>query len=408
MRIIVQKFGGTSVATPELRSRVVAHVERAVKDGLRPVVVVSAMGRAGAPYATDTLIQTARQNAARLCAREMDALMACGETISSSLLSQILMSHGLDSVSLSGQQAGIITDECFGQARILAVKPERILQALSQGKVVVVAGFQGVTESGDTTTLGRGGSDTTAAALGVALGAVAVEIYTDVDGVKTADPRLVPEAKTLEQVTYREVAELAHLGAKVIHPRAVEIAMEGRVPLKVLAIASDGPGTLIWDGKKGAGAERIAGDKVVTGITHIPGMAHVVVRPENGVRGAGIALAMFERVAEKGISIDLIHVTPERVAFIVPEDRAAEVRENLSDLGMDSSVEPGFAKVSAVGAGMHGVPGVMVRVMGALSEAGVRVYETADSHANISCLVRAEDVEKAVQALHRQFDLAAM
>ncbi|MEW6048068.1 MAG: aspartate kinase, partial [Bacillota bacterium] len=234
MRIVVQKFGGTSVATPETRRQVVRHIVRTRDDGYAVVAVVSAMGRRGDPYATDTLLELlAKEAGTTPDPREQDQLLCCGEVIACTLVAQALIREGVAARSLTAAQAGIVTDEEYGEARVLQVRTERIRRELAAGRVPVVAGFQGITEAGEMTTLGRGGSDTTAAALGVALGAELVEIYTDVDGLKAADPRVVPEAPTLSSVAYREAAELAHLGARVVHPRAVEIAMEGHVPLRI-------------------------------------------------------------------------------------------------------------------------------------------------------------------------------
>lgn len=406
MRIVVQKFGGTSVHTAESRAQVVRRVLQAKEYGLLPAVVVSAMGRNGDPYATDTLIHLAEDESGAMSAREMDLLLSCGEIISATILAQNLQAIGHPAAAFTGNQAGIITNNRFGNARIVEVRPDRINQALQHGIIPVVTGFQGITQDGDVTTLGRGGSDTTAAALGVALKAEVVEIFTDVEGVKTADPRLVPDAPTLETISYREVVELAHLGAKVIHPRAVEIAMEGRVPLKIRSTHSDAPGTLICDGDPKQGMEGVSRDRIVRGIAHIPNVAHVRIRAQKDFNESNLGLEIFERVAAAGVSVDLIYVSPEMIAFIIPAERSRKVEAALSSLELEVEIRTGFAKVSAVGAGMHGVPGVMARVARALSEGGVPIYQTGDSHANISCLIRSEDVQKAVVALHRQFHLS--
>lgn len=226
MRILVQKFGGTSVANPERRTQAAAKVAEAVGKGYSPVVVVSAIGRAGDPYATDTFLKMVSSIYSEVPKRELDLLMSCGEIISGAVMVSTLQSLGLEAVLLTGGQAGIITNNCFGDARIIRIEQEKILKHMEEGKVVVVTGFQGITEDGQITTLGRGGSDTTAAAIGVALNAEAIDIYTDVEGIMTADPRIVEDAKILDVVTYNEISHLAHQGAKVIHPRAVEIAMQ--------------------------------------------------------------------------------------------------------------------------------------------------------------------------------------
>lgn len=391
------------MATAQQREKVAGHIIRAVKEGLAVVVVVSAMGRAGDPYATDTLINLIKRPGSGVGKRDMDLLMSCGEIISTVILAQTLQNMGYPAVALTGAQAGIITDDNFGDARIVEIKPDNILAQLESGKIVIVAGFQGITTDGEVTTLGRGGSDTTAAALGVALHAEVVEVYTDVEGVMTADPRIVSEARTLSQVTYREVSEMALLGAKVIHPRAVEIAMEDRVPLKVRCTFSEAPGTLIWDSPKG-GIE-IRGDRTVTGIAHIAGVAQVKVRSDRDFNTDGQSLKVFRPLAEAGISLDLIQVTPELISFTMVEEKLEQTVKILTGLGFQVESTPGFAKVSAVGAGMHGVPGVMARIVEALVRAEVPIFQTTDSHTTISCLVRRKDMEKAVQALHRQFQL---
>lgn len=400
-RIVVQKFGGTSLRGAAARERAVGHIERAIEQGYSPVVVVSAMGRRGDPYATDTLLGLAEAEGAELDARDADLLLSCGEVISAVVMAQALRARGLGALALTGAQAGIVTDEHFGDARILRVEGRRVLQAVEEGVVPVVTGFQGVSPSGEVTTLGRGGSDTTAAALAVAVGAELLEVYTDVDGVKTADPRLVPEAVTIARATYREVAELAHHGAKVIHPRAVEIAMNGHVALRIKPVASDGEGTLVSDARPGGGLDG-PGDRPVTGIAHVPDRTQVVVEPP---AEEGAAVRLFKELGEAAVSADMIHVAPDRIAFIVEGKASRRVERILGSLGWQHKVRGGLAKVSAVGAGMHGVPGVMARVAACLERAGVPILQTSDSHANISCLVPQARVREAVAALHEEFRL---
>lgn len=404
MRTIVQKFGGTSVAAPVGRQRAADRVEAAYKDGLRPVVVVSAMGRAGDPYATDTLLKLADDACPEPAPRELDLLLSCGEIIAIVVMAGTLRARGVPAVALTGGQAGILTDESFGNARILRVDPGPLSRLLQDGQVPVVAGFQGVTERGLVTTLGRGGSDTTAAAVGGALRAEVVEIYTDVDGIKTADPRLVPEARTLPVTTYDEVAQMAHMGAKVVHPRAVELAMQGNVPLRVRSTFADGPGTLVTYSLEAAGGllPQVQPAGAVTGVTHVLNLAQVSVQTEPGdPRG----LELFRFLADAQISIDLINVYPDRKVFCVEERLAERARAILQGLGFAAQVRTGLAKVSAVGAGMRGRPGVMATVAESLQQAGVEILQTADSHVTISCLVARAEVEKAVRALHEGFGL---
>lgn len=403
MRIVVQKFGGTSVASPAAREQVVNRVLQAKKEGLAPVVVVSAIGRKGDPYATDTLLGLLKEAGPDVPKRERDLLLSCGEIITCTVMAALFNRCGQPAMALTGGQAGIITDDQFGDARIVEVHPEPILRVLEQGYIPVVAGFQGETADGEVTTLGRGGSDTTAAALGAALGAEAVEIFTDVDGVMTADPRIVDEAHTLDVVTYQEVTQMAYQGAKVIHPRAVEIAMQYNIPLRVRSTFTDAPGTLVTRGVPYPGRLALGPERLITGIAHLPHVAQLKVVLDPGDKAQEVEL--FSALAAAGISIDLINVFPEQKVFTVAEADAAKAGEVLKAKGFAPELTCGLAKVSVVGAGMRGVPGVMARVVAALYRAGVEILQTADSHATISCLVRGEDTEKAICALHEEFEL---
>ena len=404
MRIVVQKFGGSSLATPAYRDLVAERVAAVARRGLCPVVVVSAMGRAGDPYATDTLLQLAREVFPDNPPRETDLLLACGEIISAVVMAGTLRGRGFPAIVLTGGQAGIITDRAFGSARILRVEPDHLRRHLERGDLCVVAGFQGLAETGDITTLGRGGSDTTAAALAVALRAELVEIYTDVNGIKTADPRIVPEARTLPVVSYEEIFQMAHQGAKVVHPRAVELAMRANVPVRVRSTFDDPEkeaGTLITHGFESGGQwDGLA--RVVTGVTHVPDVSQFAV---DGASDQADATRLFRVLAEHGVSVDLINVSPDRRRFIVANDDLARARRALEAEGFAVQVRPECAKVSVVGTGMRGTPGVMAAVVEALQQDGVAILQTADSHVTISCLVARAEMERAVQALHRRFGL---
>lgn len=406
MRIIVQKFGGTSVSTSELRSDVVARVREALDSGLHSVVVVSAMGREGDPYATDTLLSLVQSEATDASGRELDMLMSCGEIISAVITVNALRARGIDAVAMTGWQAGIHTDDNHLDAQIVGVEPDAVVRQLEAGRVVVVAGFQGINETGDITTLGRGGSDTTAAALGAALGAEVVEIYTDVDGVKTADPRIVPEARTIEVVGHFEVCQMASEGAKVVHPRAVEIAMRSNVPLRVKSTRGGGPGTLIATGTRRMSWPVITDGRPVTAVTHVPALSQVIVEGPSGTLDPDTELRVFEAMASSGISVDLINVSPEEVRYTVLERQGSRAVAALAHLNLSVRLKNPCAKVSVVGLGMRGVPGVMAKVARALAREGVAILQSADSHATISCLVEAKDMEKAIVALHREFGLA--
>lgn len=406
MSIVIQKFGGTSVANGSGRSHVADRVEAAVKGDLQPVVVVSAMGRQGDPYATDTLLALLSHVSAHAEPREEDLLLACGEILSTVVLAAELRSRGLAAVALTGGAAGIITDAHHGDAAICRVETARLLKLIEAGHVPVVAGFQGVTESGDVTTLGRGGSDTTAAALGGALRASVVEIYTDVDGVKTADPRIVPDARTLRVTTYDEVAQMAHNGARVIHPRAVEIAMQKNVPLRIRSTFDNAPGTLITYSVEAAGTPWLgSATGAVTAVTHVPGLTQVQIATDPG---DDRALDLFRHLAAAGISVDMINVSPDRKVFCVQERKSESARRILESLDLSPTLQPHCAKVSVVGAGMRGRPGVMATVAHALVRSGITILQTTDSHVTISCLVAAAEMEAAVRSLHEAFQLGTV
>lgn len=403
MKIVVQKFGGTSVATETARDQVIKRIAQAKENGLSPVVVLSAIGRKGDPYATDTLLELMAEAGPNVPSRERDLLLSCGEIISCTLISALLTKAGYAARALTGGQAGIITDAEFGDARIIEVQPEPLLAILKEGFIPVVAGFQGRTLTGEITTLGRGGSDTTAAAIGAALGAEAVEIFTDVEGVMTADPRLVGEAHILDVVTYQEVAQLAYQGAKIIHPRALELAMQYNIPLRVRSTFSDAPGTLVTRGVHCPGRLKLGPDRLITGITHLPNIAQIKIKLSDQDKARETVL--FKCLAAVGVSIDLINVFPEIKIFTIAESDLTKASHALEQAGFKAEITPGLAKVSVVGAGMRGVPGVMAQIVEVLNSVGIEILQTADSHATISCLVRAEDTQKAICALHKGFAL---
>lgn len=407
--IVVQKFGGSSVATAERREQVIDKIINAINQGYRPVIVVSAIGRDGAPYATDTLINFAQDVHETIDPRAKDLLMSCGEVISTVIITQALRKRGYEAEPLTGAQASIITDENFGDTRIKEINARRILDVLEDKKIPIVAGFQGISESGEITTLGRGGSDTTACALGAALHAEMVEIYTDVEGVMTADPRIVPNAKTLKHVTYNEVCELAYQGARVLHPRAAEIAMRERVPVIVRSTFSDAQGTVISDAFKQDDIE-IKGDRPVSGVTSRANMALFKIMPQQEVENhilleSASVLGCFRELASEGISVDFINVRPDLITFMVNKDAVEEACGLLTVQEYKYEVFQDFAKISVVGAGMTGVPGIMARVVDALTEAGIAIYQTTDSHTTISCLIKIDDEAKALRALHDKFSL---
>jgi len=401
--IVIQKFGGTSLSTPQQRERVCQAIQRERHKGNSVVVVVSAMGRADEPYATDTLISLLRRDNLNPNRRELDMLMSCGEIISGVVLTNKLQSHGEQAVFLNGVQAGIKTNSNHGDARIVAIDTRLIKRYLDEDYVVVVAGFQGISEDGEITTLGRGGSDVTASALGVALGADVIDIYTDVEGIMTADPRIVKNARLLDAVTYNEICQLAREGAKVIHPRAVEIAMESNIPLRVRSTFSESTGTLVGNyGEFNGESVQISRDRLITGITQMPDITQIRV----DIQGeAGLPLRVFKAMALAEISVDFITVTREVVIFTVLKEVAERAREILENLGLSVVTEPDCAKVAIVGAAITGIPGVMAKVVEALTLNGIEILQSGDSYTNIWCLVKRDQMELAVKALHDKFEL---
>ena len=402
MKVIVQKFGGTSVQTEHHRDRVVEWVERARAQGYRPVVVVSAMGRRGAPYATDTLLSLVE--AAALEPEHLDLLLGCGEVIAAAVVASRLVRRGIAAVPLTGGAAGILTDGTHGSARILEVDPAPLEELLAGERVPVVAGFQGRTRDGKLTTLGRGGSDTTAAALGAALKAEVVDIFTDVEGLMTADPRIVPNAHRVPAADYDEVLQMATLGARVMHPRAVEIARQFSVPLRIRSTFSDTDGTMVGAAPRtlDSWAHREP-SSVVTGVTALDGLAQCFVETPAGE--PNWATGLFQALANAGISVDLINVFPERAYFCIPMELADRARDVARAQGLVCEIHGDRAKVSVVGSAIHGLPGVMALMLSALSAAGIEVLQTADSHSTISCLVERAAMEPAVRCLHHSFGL---
>jgi aspartate kinase len=398
--VIVMKFGGTSVATPEGRTAIANRVTEALELGKAPVVVVSAMGRKGAPYATDTLLSLVAELPAD--ARERDLLASTGELISAVVVAHELREAGIDAAALTGAEAGIGTDGVHENASITDIYPAGLLEAIARGLVPVVAGFQGVAADGRITTLGRGGSDTTACALGVALAAEAAEIYTDVDGVMTADPRTCDGAAVLDVISADELFQMAKHGSRVVHTPAAELALASGLAVRVRNTYTDHPGTLVAD----IASYRPA--SVATAVSHATGIARVRVSlpaEEGSPEHTGAQARIYRAMADAGVSLDMFTPACDSLLFTVPASDLTLARSVLDTLSLSHEVRDSLAKVTLVGAGMHGVPGVMARVAEALDAARVHVLQTADSHTTISVLVPAEDADKAVGALHAGFGL---
>jgi aspartate kinase len=388
--IVVMKFGGTSVADPEKIRRVAARLVATKRAGARVVAVVSAMG-----YHTDELLDLARQVSPAPKPRELDMLISVGERISCALVAMAISDLGTDAVSLTGSQAGIVTDTAHGKAKIVEVKAHRIHAALDDDRIVLVAGFQGVSTDYDVTTLGRGGSDTTAVALAAALGADACEIYTDVDGVFTADPRVVPSAQKLHAVSYEEMLEMAASGAKVLALRSVEFARNHGVMLHVRSTFTDEPGTWIREED-----ERMLEKALISGVTHT---VEEAVFEVDGVRPA----ELFEALAEAEVNVDTIIQMDSRIVFSAPVEDRRPIEQALAALDAGYTEQDGLGKVSVVGAGMKSHPGVAARTFATLRELGVEPKFVATSPIKIAFYVPQESVDETVRALHGVFELGS-
>ncbi|MET8872550.1 aspartate kinase [Nocardia sp. NPDC004604] len=407
MALVVQKYGGSSVATAERIRRVAERIVETKKQGHDVVVVCSAMGDT-----TDELLDLAQQVAPAPPAREMDMLLTSGERISNALVAMAIHSLGAEARSFTGSQAGVITTGSHGNAKIIDVTPGRVRVALDEGLVVLVAGFQGVSQdSRDVTTLGRGGSDTTAVALAAALHADVCEIYTDVDGVFTADPRIVPDAQQLEQVSYEEMLELAACGAKVLMLRCVEYARRYNVPVHVRSSYTDKPGTYVYGSMEDIPLEQA----ILTGVAHDRSEAKVTVvgLPDE----PGYAAKVFRAIADAEINIDMvlqniskIETGKTDITFTLPKTEGARAVEMLTkrqdEIGFSQVLyDDHIGKVSLVGAGMKSHPGVTATFCEALANAGVNIDLISTSEIRISVLVKDTELDEAVQVLHKAFDL---
>lgn len=404
-KIIVQKFGGTSVADTDKMKNVAKVVIREKQNGNDVVVVVSAMG-----HTTDHLVKMAKSLSPNPSGREMDMLLSTGEGVSIALLTMAIQAEGYEAISFNAMQIGIMTENIHSKARIVNIKTDKLRKNLEEGKIIVVAGFQGVTEDGEITTLGRGGSDTSAVALAAALNAERCDIYTDVEGVYTTDPRIVPKASRLEQVSYEEMLELAHAGANVLHPRSVETAKQFSVPLRVRSsFKLENMGTLIL------GVDKMELYKPVAGVAADLTQARIVVCdvPDK----PGVAAGLFGALAKENISVDMIIQSYARkvsntndIAFTVDSNDLPKTLSILGDLkneinASDVKVDDEIAKVSIVGAGMIDRPGIASTMFETLAKLGVNIRMISTSEIKISCLVDKADAQKALKALHTVFDL---
>ncbi len=408
MSIVVQKYGGSSVEDAAAIKRVAARIVATKHAGHDVVVAISAMGDT-----TDELLDLASQVCDEPPARELDILLTAGERISMALLAMAIRGLGVGAQSFTGAQAGVITTEHHGRARIIDVNPGRVRDALAAGNVAIVAGFQGIhQESQDVTTLGRGGSDTTAVALAAALGAEVCEIYSDVDGVFTADPRIVPTARKLHRVTYEEMLDLAASGAKILAPRCVEYARRYNVPIHVRSSFTTKDGTwVVGESQQGGDME----EPIIAGVAHDRSEAKISVLGVPDVPGK--AAALFEIIGDAGINIDMIvqNVSAHGdgvtdISFTLPTAEGAAARKALEDardaIGFrEVRLDDAIGKISLIGAGMRSSSGVSARFFGALRDAGVNIEMISTSDIRISVITRSEQLDDAVRAVHKAFDL---
>jgi len=396
---IVQKYGGTSVAGPEEIRRVARRIVRSAREGNRVCVVVSAMGDT-----TDRLIALSREVSSDPHPREQDMLLTSGERISIALVSMAINDLGCEAVSFTGSQAGIVTDTRHGKAKIVEIRIGRVEEALAEGKIAIVAGFQGVSTARDVTTLGRGGSDTTAVALAAALGADVCEIYTDVDGVYSADPRIVGNARKLPEVSFEEMLELAASGARVLALRSVEYARNHGVKIHVRSSFNESDGT--WVIKE----EDMLEQAIISGVAHDTGEAKVTMRavPDH----PGVAGRMFRPLADAGINIDTIVQNSSAaghtdISFTLPQADLPRAEPLLARLAAEVGAEgyvcdPDIAKISVVGAGMRSNPGVAADIFQALADERINIEIISTSPIRVSCVVRASDAERAVRVVHER------
>ena len=401
-KIIVQKYGGSSVADIDRVKKVAEKIVERAKEGNRVVVVVSAMGKT-----TDELIKMAGKITSSPNERELDMLISTGEQVSIALLTMAIHALGWDAISFTGMQAGIVTNAVHTRAKVTAVNHKKIKSALEKGKIIIVAGFQGIDADGDITTLGRGGSDTTAIALAAQLEADGCEIYTDVGGVYTADPRIVRTARRIPVISYDEMAEMASLGARVMHYRAIDLARNYNVKIIVKSSFIAGEGTLIKE------VDPMLEKVIVRGVTQETNVGKIVVRGVPDV--PGVAYKLFKALAEEEIIVDMIIQSSHRnevndIAFTVALsdfNKTIKITEQLAKkIGAEGVIsEPEVAKVSIVGAGITSDPAIAARMFGALAKQGINIDMISTSGIRISCLISASRIEDAVRAIHKEFNL---
>lgn len=401
MDIEVLKFGGTSLNTPELREVAAKKISEMKKAGKSLVVVVSAMGRTGEAYATDTLIQMLKDENTKCHVRHLDMIAACGEMISAALLSETVRKRGFKAIALNAAQAGIRTNDRFGDARIEELEPLNILKWLKKGYVVLVTGFQGITQDGFFTTLGRGGSDFSAVVLARALNVKRIFIFKDVEGVLSADPKLTEKAHLIDRLSYEELYEMSKSGAKVVNFKAVSFAQENQIELivKSLSDAGETQGTLISNFENRD--EKFSDRRLLTAIVSKDGILQYTLNEDNRKK----ILRLLDLFSENEISIDMISLGMGKQMFTIDQDNQSLAENILKELSVAFSVRMNCSKLTIVGQAIHGVPGVMAKLLSALDHKNLQVFQTSDSHTTISCLIDSCDVRDATEEIHSVFEI---
>ncbi len=402
MKIAVLKFGGTSMSSESSREKVVEKIIEKYNQGYKTLVVVSAMGRIGDPYATDTLIEMINPGA--VTNKERDLLLSCGEIISAVVLANHISLKGYRASVLTAYQAGIETDDNFGNAEIINVYPDRILKSLDENNITIVTGFQGKTKNGEITTLGRGGSDITAIALAKAVKSNHVEIFTDVDGIMTADPNMVADAKVLKNMCYSEVYYLAENGAKVIHPKAIEMAQEFDIPLIIKNTYSDNEGTYIkaMDAQFIHDRKKLFNKGIIISLTYKKNRAQLIITLEDSKRDLG---SLIEKIALENINLDIINFLPSKKILTIDMRDKDKLVNLLEKENFDYEIIKNCCKLSILGYKIKDNPEIIARIIKALSSENISILQISDPNNTFSCLIKEEDTNKALAILHKEFKL---
>ncbi|MCF7911815.1 MAG: aspartate kinase [Candidatus Cloacimonetes bacterium] len=389
MKIIVLKFGGNSLRTSELRSKVTDIIADRIQAGYSPVVVVSALGRAGEPYATDSLLDILPECSTD---RHRSLISSCGEIISATLLAEELNYKNFRAIALTGWQAGILTEDAFAQSKVINIDISAVMAELKENHIPVICGFQGISASGEITTLGRGGSDTSAALLARALNASQLELFKDVDGIFTADPYKVKNARIISELDYQEIAELSGNGARIVHNPAIRQLADQKIPLLL---------GKTWTGKHGTCIQPCQHNRHITAVTSKSGLARLTLRIKQNMQLS----AVFTAFAEAVISIDFITVNHDMVSFVFNEDKTELANSLLKRLFIYGEILSGFCKITVIGSGMTGQPGVMAKLCTSLEAVNIKILMATDSYSTISCLIGQAEEVKALNTIHNAFNL---